>query len=243
MGGALDESVTCLVRGPSSRYPRGFVWLIPAWLAILAGTVAIVSYRLSGQLPWWFGASELCALVIAALTLWGVLRTVRRHAFRADRSGIWLGVHSTRKRPKLRQVHYAWTDISHLRMVPRSYGLLLEITVRPTPHVVRRPSAGRQALTLLFSAIMPFGIGRGRPAMTAARDYPPRYLIKICDTSPMQLRLALSSLKPEALQVRLLPRKGALRFTVPPPRKPPTAIKRPPTGPHPPSRRPTPAGR
>jgi len=229
-GGTLEDSVTCLVRGAASRYPRGYLWLIPVWFAVLAGAFMLVSYRLSGKLPLWLGLTEIGGLAIAALTQCCVLSTVRRHAFRADSHGIWLGVRTSRKRPKLRQVHISWPEVAQLRMVTRRYGLLLEITLSPAARIVHRPSLARQAMVLFGALMMPFGFGRGRPALTAPADDPPRYLIKICDTTPIELRTALAALKPQTLQLRQLPKKGALRFTVPAPRKAP-------------SRRPTPAGR
>jgi hypothetical protein len=219
-GGGLVDSVTCLVRGPASRYPRGFRWLIPVWFAILAGAFALVSYRLSGKLPLWLGATDIGALAISALTLYCVLATVRRRAFRADNHGIVLGVRTSIKRPKLRQVHLAWPEIAQLRMVSRRYGLLLEITLSPAARIVHRPGPAKQVLIWVGALVMPFGFGRGRPALTSPSDNPPRYLVKICDTTPVELRAALAGVKPQTLHLSLLPKKGALRFTVPAPRKP-----------------------
>jgi hypothetical protein len=216
----LDDTVTCLVRGPGSRYPRGFLWLIPAWFVIVAAAVVIIGNRASGHIPRWLSASEVGGLVVAFGTLLSVLATVRRRAFRADKHGIWLGVRTKRKRPKLRQVHLAWPEVAQLRVVPRSYGALLEITLGPSARIVHRPGLPRQGLLLLGSLIMPVGFGRGRPALTMPRMDPPRYLIKICDHNPAELRAALAPLKPDEVQLRVLVKKGALRFTVPPQRTP-----------------------
>jgi hypothetical protein len=216
----LDDTVTCLVRGAGSRYPRGFIWLIPAWFAIAAAAVIAAGDHASGRLPLWLGLSEIGGLLIAFFTLLCVLATVRRRAFGADQHGIWLGVRTSRKRPRLRQVQLAWPEIAQLRMVPRRYGLLLEITLSPAARIVHRPGLARQALVLAGALILPFGFGRGRPALTMPRLDPPRYLIKICDHDPAQLRAALAPVKPDNVQLRLLAKKGALRFRVPPPREP-----------------------
>ena len=145
-----------------------------------------------------------------------VLATVRRHAFRADAHGIWLGVLTDRKRPQLRQVHLAWPEVAQLQMVARRYGLLLEIRLSPAARIVYRPGVARQALLLLCGALLlPFGFGRGRPALTTPVADPPRYLIKICDITPAQLEAALATVTPDALPVWQLPKKGALRFTIP----------------------------
>jgi hypothetical protein len=214
----VERTITCLVRGPASRYPRGFLWLIPAWFAIAAAAVVFASYRLAGELPLWLGAAELGALLIAAMTLMGVLATVRRHAFRANAHGIWLGVLTSRKRPKLRQVHLAWPEVDQMRMVGRRYGLLLEIRLSPAARIVHKPGVPRRALLLLGALLMPFGFGRGQPALTSPVADPPRYLIKLCEITPAELSAALATMTPEALPVWQLPKKGALRFTMPPPR-------------------------
>lgn len=226
----MQQTITCLVRGPASRYPRGFLWLIPVWFAIVAGAVVFASYKIADELPLWLGATELGALLIAAFVLAGVLATVRRHAFRADARGIWLGVLTGRKRPKLRQIHLAWAEVAQLRMVARRYGLLLEIRLSPAARIVHRPSFPRQALLLVGALLMPLVVGRGQPALTSPVTDPPRYLIKLCEISPAELSAALAAIAPDALPVRQLPKKGALRFTIPPPRPPsgrrPTAVAR-----------------
>jgi len=224
----MEDTVTCLVRGPASRYPRGFIWLIPVWFAILGGAVVLLGADASttGQMPLWLGVTEVGALLIATVIAISVLATVRQRAFRADSHGIWLGVRTTRSRPKLRQVHLTWSDVALLRMVPRRYGVLLEITLSPAARIVHRPTAGRQVLLWLGALAMPFAFGRGRPALTIPGADPPRYRVKICDRTAPQLKIELAAIKPAAVPVRVVMRKGALRIAVPPPSRP---ISRPPT--------------
>jgi hypothetical protein len=223
----LEDTVTCLVRGPASRYPRGFIWLIPAWFVILSAAVLAVGRIAGGGVPVWLGVTELGGLTIAAGTALSVLATVRQPAFRADKHGIYLGIITSRKQPRRRLVQLAWPDIAQLRIVPRRYGALLEISLGPAARIVHRPGPGQQAMLMLGMLVMPFAFGRGTPALTAARMDPPRYRLKICDTSSADLRDALNSVKPDALKVRVLSSTAALRFSVPPPRKP--ATRRPPT--------------
>jgi hypothetical protein len=218
----VDDTVTCLVRGSASRYPPGFIWLIPAWFAILSGAAVLLGTDASstGQMPLWLGITEIGGLLIAACTLFGVLATVRHRAFRADSHGIWLGVRTKRKRPKLRQAHLSWPDVEQLRMVPRRYGVLLEITLSPAARIAYRPGLIKQFLVWLGALVLPFGFGRGMPALTKPRMKPPRYQVKICDRSAADLKLALAALAPGELPVRVMTKKGALRFSMPPPGKP-----------------------
>lgn len=217
----MEHTVTCLVRGPSSRYPRGFIWLIPAWLVILS--LAALAVERNGGFPAWLGLTELGGLAIATVIAFCVLVTARQPAFRADQHGICLGVSTRRRRPKRRQVWLAWPEIDQLRIVSRHYGARLEIVLGPAARIVHRPSFGRQAMLLLGVLIMPLAFGRGSPALTCPRMDPPRYRVKICDVSAADLRIALDSVKPD--EVRLL--SGKLRLFVAPLRQP--ATRRPPT--------------
>jgi hypothetical protein len=223
------DTVTCLVRGPASRYPRGFLWLIPAWFIILSAVVLGVGAHASGRLPLWLGLPEIGGLALAAITMFCSLATVRQYAFRADSHGIVLGVGTKRKHPKLRQIYLPWAEIAQVRMVRRHYGVLLDISLGPSAPIGHRQGLGKQALVLLGALVMPFGVGRGTPALTMPRSNPPRYRVKICDVSPAELKQALAAVQPAGPPVRVLKKKGALRFTLPPARqplsqKPPTPV-------------------
>lgn len=218
----MDDTVTCLVRGSASKYPRGFMWLIPAWFAILSGAAVLVGTLASstGQMPLWLGITELSGLLIAACTVFCVLITVRHRAFRADSHGIWLGVRTTRKRPKLRQVHLSWSDVAQMQLIPRRYGVLLQITLTPAARIVNQAGPAKQVLLWLGALTMPFAFGRGTPALTTPTADPARFQVKIWDRAAPELKLALAAVKPEATPVRVMTKKGALRFTVQPPGKP-----------------------
>lgn len=210
----MEDIYTFLVRGSASKLPRGYLWLVPVWFTALGLLVVLAGHKLSGSMPRWLSATELGSMVLAGLTVVCVLSTVRRYAFRVSSHGIWLGCRTTRKRPRLRQIHLAWTDIAQIRMARTFYGTLVEIRLGPGAEIVRRPGAGKQALLLLGVLVLPLGFGRGRPGLTAARAHPPRYLIKICDITPAELRQVFTTVKPSPLAVRVLTKPGPLRYPV-----------------------------
>lgn len=220
----MGDVVTCVVRGPASRYPRGFLWVVPVWFVVLGTAALAVSRHASGKVPLWLAATELGGLTLAAFIVFCVLATVRHHAFRAASEGIWLGISSSRKRQRLRQVYLAWPDVAQLRMVPRHYGVLLEITLTPIARTPPRAGFVRKLVLGFFMLLLP-GFGRGRPALTAVRRYPPRYRMRICDRTTGELRLALTSVAPEALPLVTVPSRRALRYSIPAPRE---ALDRPP---------------
>jgi hypothetical protein len=176
-------------------------------------------------MPLWLGVTEIAGLLIAACTAGSVLTTVMHRAFRADQNGIVLGVRSKRRRPMLRQVYVPWPEVARLQLLPRRYGVLLEIALSPAARIAYRPTPGKQVLLWLGALAMP-GFGRGMPALTMPIADPPRYQVKICDRTAAELKVALAAVKPESLQMRVVTRKGALRFTSPPPGHP---YSRPPT--------------
>jgi hypothetical protein len=210
----VDDTVACLVRGPASRYPRGYVWLVPIWFLVLSAVVALVSVSLSGSFPWWLGVCEIGGLLLTAFTAACVLLTATRMAFWADRHGILLGSRRQRKRPKLRTVYLAWPDIAQVRMVPRRYGVLVELLLSPAAPPVYRPSLRSQASLLLGALIMPIGVGRGRPALTMPRMRPPAYRVRVCERAE-QLSASLRLVAPENVPVRVLASMAALRLTGP----------------------------
>jgi hypothetical protein len=209
---ALDDIYTFQVRGSTSKLPRGYIWLVPVWFGILALLALLAGHEISGRMPLWLAATELGSLLIACLTVFCVLATVRRNAFRVSSHGIWLGCSTTRKRPRLRQVHISWSDVAQVRIAATFYGVLLEIGLGPSARIVHRPGPGRQALVLLGALIMPVGFGRGRPGLTAPRENPPRYLVRVCDVSPAELRQVLAVVRPSPVPVRVLTKPGPLRF-------------------------------
>jgi hypothetical protein len=196
------------------------VWLLAAWFAILSLVVVVVGAAANGRPPLWLGASEIGGLLVASCTAASVLLTARRIAFRADSRGIILGAWTSHKRPKLRQVYLPWSDVAHVLMVPRRYGVLLQIVLSPAAPPVYRPSLGRRLALLLGVLVMPIGFGRGRPALTMPRANPPSYRVKVCEISAGELRLALAQVKPDTVPVRVLNSMAALRHAAPRARRP-----------------------
>jgi len=209
----LDDTVTCLVRGPASRYPSGYLWLYPAWFIILCAAVVLVGEGVTNRrLPLWFGVTEVGGLFVAACTAVGVLRTARRVAFWADARGILLGPRTAGPRRSVRQVYLPWAEISQIRLVQRRYGVLVDIVLSAESRPVYRPGARRQAGRLLGTLVMPAVAGRGRTALTMPRLKPPGYRVRICEMSAQDLRVALQHVMPYEIPVRVLASLAALRL-------------------------------
>lgn len=218
-----DNTFTALVRGPSSKLPRGYLWLVPVWLVIIVAVLRYAWIRLLGPIEWWYCGQALAGLAFSALVLLSVLATVRHVAFRADGNGIRLGVRSDRKRPRKRQAYLWWTDIERLSIIPRHYGLLLEVTLGPTARMTRHRSAPRQALLMLGMLVMPVGLGRGAPRLTEPRGSAPQYRVRICDVTPREMAVALAPLAPAGVEMAILTRRRQVRSRRLPARAQPAA--------------------
>jgi hypothetical protein len=220
----VEESYAALIRGPSSTFPRGYPYLVPVWFAIIAGALSYAFVRVIGYMAWWWGGLAAGGVVMATVIVMSVLGTVRHLAFRADNNGIRLGVRTTRKRPRQRQVHLWWADIQQLTIWPRHYGLLLEISLGPAARIVRRRSLPRQALLMVGMLLLPLGLGRGTPRLTEPRHSAPQYRVRLCDVTPEELALVLAPLAlPEVEIVVMSRRNGALMARRPPPAAQPAA--------------------
>jgi hypothetical protein len=203
----LDDSFAALVRGPSTTYPRGFPLLFPVWLAVAFAAVWIAWLRVIGPMQWWYAGALIGGMLIAGITVSAVLATIRQPAFRADRNGIRLGLRTERKRPRNRQAHLWWSDVRQLRIEPRRYGLMVEISLGPAARILRRRGPVRQALLWSVMLVMPFGLGRGTPRLTEPRRKDPQYRVRLYDVTPEELGLALAGLALPAVEIIVISRR------------------------------------
>jgi len=198
----VENRYVALVRGPSTIFPRGYLWLIPVWFAVLAALMEV-----KGKPPSWYGACALGALSLAAFTLLAVLSTVRNNAFLADQSGIWLGLRGGARRrfgPRRRQNrHLPWHEVRQLRIASRRYGARVEVVIPAVPigsrgHIVWHAAA--VGLTVLIPAAYLF---RSPGILRPCSD---RYRIPLYEATPEQVRIALLSLAPPTVPIVVLPR-------------------------------------
>ena len=203
----MDDSFAALVRGPSTTYPRGFPLLFPVWLAVIFAAVWIAWLRVIGPMQWWYAGALIGGMLIAGITVSAVLATIRQPAFRADRNGIRLGLRTERKRPRNRQAHLWWSDVRQLRIEPRRYGLLVEISLGPAARILRRRGPVRQGLLWCVMLVMPFGLGRGTPRLTEPRRKDPQYRVRLYDVTPEELGLALAGLALPAVEIIVISRR------------------------------------
>jgi hypothetical protein len=203
----VDETFTALVRGPSSKLPRGYLFLIPIWMAVIVGALYYGWHRMVGPPAWWYIWFAIAGLAFSCLVLFWVLATVRRLAFRVDLNGIRLGVRTERKRPKRRQVYLWWAHVEELSIMPRYYGLMLEIKLTPTAQLTQHRGVIRQILLMIGMLILPVGLGRGTPRLTEPRRRSPQYRVRICDVTPEELGMVLAPLAPPDVDIMLLSRR------------------------------------
>jgi hypothetical protein len=201
----VQDRYAALVRGPSVLFPRGFLWLIPAWYTAIA-----LVLQFKGKTPVWYGHAAIGGLALAALTLLCVLATMRHNAFVADNTGVWLGLRGGatrrfgRRRRQLR--HLPWSQIEQVQIYRRSYGARLDVTLSTAAPSNRWPRAlGKIAMASLL-LIIPISYTGRTPGLLSPRSGPPGYRIPLYDVTIADLRLALGRLAPAGIPIVEMPR-------------------------------------
>jgi hypothetical protein len=183
-----------LVRGPSPLFPRGSLWTIPVWYAVIA---ALVFFR--GRLPSWYVPIAMGALLAAALTLLAVLTAMRSNAFAVDDGGITLGLRGGAQRRlgrrRRQNRHLPWAQMQELTITPRLYGARLDIALSPAGHAAHH----RSALPLRIAAaalllILPLTYMFRAPGLLFPGADPPRYRIPLSEADADEVAAALTAL-------------------------------------------------
>lgn len=204
----MQDGLSAPVIGPSTIFPRGYLWLAPIWyLAAAAGLAA------SRWPPLWFRLSAAAGLLGALITFLLVLSTVSINAFSADGAGIRLGLPASthRRGRRRRQARYLpWPQIERVRIVRRPYGVRLDIVLGPDAAAAARPGRTgrlRKAGVWLLLLVVPLWYLRRPTGLASPLDGPPRYRVPLRGATIDELRHVLRALAPAEVTVAVPPRK------------------------------------
>jgi len=204
----MQEGLSAPLVGPSTIFPRGFLWLPVVWYAAVVAALALSPWP-----PMWFRASAAAGLLAALLIFLTVLGTVSVHAFAVDENGVRIGLPaSTRRRGRRRrEVKYLpWRHIERIRIASRPLGVQLEFVLSEhaglSARGLRRGPLDRAWRWLLL--FIPFWYARRPTGVTTPLAGPPRYRVIVRDTTVDELRLALRGLAPADVAVAVLVRKS-----------------------------------
>lgn len=199
----MGTRYAALVKGSSAVFPRGFLWLIPIWYAVIVGVIKV---RLRPP-SWstWYVPYALGATLLATLTLIAVLWTMRTNAFVADESGIRLGLRGAARRRlgrrRRKNTHLPWPDVQQLKIASRPYGACLDILLH-RDSIVDRHNPVWLVVATVFTVLIPVVYVFRSPGLLRPRSYnPPRYRIKLLDVRAEELRLALAPLAPPTVTI------------------------------------------
>jgi len=203
----VENRYAGLVRGSSAIFPRGYLWLIPLWYAVVA---AMVEFK--ARPPSWYSVWALGAMALATCTAIAVLVTTRNNAFLADDGGILLGLRAGARRRfgRRRQLtrYLPWPEVHQLKIAARRYGACLEV-LPAAPAADRRRMTWQVVLRViaagLTAAIPPAYLLRA-PGLVWPRLDPPRYRIPLYHVTAEELRVALAPLAPPTVPIAVLPR-------------------------------------
>jgi hypothetical protein len=220
----VQEGLSVPVVGPSTIFPRGYLWQAPLWYA-----AALAVLLTAGWLPLFFRVSAVAGLTIAMATLIGVLCSITARAFSADENGVWLGLPSSthRRGKRRRDVRYLpWEQLEKVRIARRRRGARVEFILDPGASMALRGYRhgplwkARRAVLLLvpfWYVLRPIGV-------TSPLDKPARYQVRLHNVTVEELRQRFRALAPSNVTVTVLVRK---RTSVSSPSSVPGAVKGP----------------
>jgi hypothetical protein len=203
----MQDSLSAQVAGPSTIFPRGYLWQAPVWYAAVAAWLALSPWP-----PLWFRLSTVAGLLGAMVIFLAVLSSLSITAFTADQTGVWLGLPPfTRRRGRLRKVttYLPWQHIERVRMRARPTGVRLEIILSQNSHLalVGNYTWAQRAWRWL-ALLIPFWYLRRPTALTTPLNGPPRYQVTLRGTTIEELRPLIRALAPREVAVAVLVRKS-----------------------------------
>ncbi len=205
----MQEGLSVPVVGPSTIFPRGFLWQTPLWYA-----AALAGLEYERWLPVWYRLTAAGSLLIAMVTFLGVLAVFSTRSFYADVHGVRLGLpSSTRRRGRRRRQpkYLPWSQIDKVRIAKRRGGARIELILSAdAPLALRGYRHGpvwRACRAVLL--LVPFWYLLRPTGVATPLDGPPRYQLRVRDTTVDELRLTLRALAPGNVVIALLVRQRA----------------------------------
>ncbi len=203
----MQDSLSAQVAGPSTIFPRGYLWQAPVWYALAAAWLALSHWP-----PLWFRLGALAGLLGGLATFLAAMGSLSVTAFTADQTGVWLGLPSfTRRRGRLRKqtTYLPWQHIERVRMRARPMGVRLEIMLNQNSHLalIGQYTPAQRAWRWL-ALFIPFWYLRRPTALTTPLDRPARYQVTLRGTTVDELRPRIRALAPREVAVAVLVRKS-----------------------------------
>lgn len=201
------EGVSVPVVGPSAIFPRGYLWFVPLWVAAACGWLYLTKW------PLWFRADCAAALLLGMIIALGAISSLTFRAFSADRAGIRIGLNPGSKRRGRRRKaakHLPWQQIERVRIARRLRGVRLDIVLGPEAGLALRghPASGVVSfINRILLLVIPFYYLVRPTGLTSPLDGPPRYRVRLRDTTVEELKVVLRQLAPPEVAIAVLVRR------------------------------------
>jgi hypothetical protein len=201
------EGVSVPVVGPSAIFPRGYLWFAPIWSAAAIGWLYLTKW------PLWFRADAAAALVFSLFILLAAINSLTFKAFSADRVGVRLGLHpGSRRRGRLRRSarHLTWQQIERIRLARRPGGVRLDIILGPEATMALRAHPSHAVVAVInriLLLVIPFYYVFRPTGLTSPLDGPPRYRVRLRNTTVDELKHVLRQLAPPEVAIAVLVRR------------------------------------
>jgi hypothetical protein len=214
----MQEGLSASVGGPSTIFPRGYLWLAPVWYLVALGGLAEARW-----LPYWFRLTAAAGLLGAMLTFVSVLSLVTTRAFRADDSGVRIGLPSASRRRgrRRREARFVpWQQIEKVKIARRRGGVRVELILIPGASLALRgyPHHPIWKLRRALLLLIPFWYLLRPTGIATPLDGPPRYQVQLRGTTVDTMRAKIRALAPPSVTVAVLvPRRRSVSSATPAP--------------------------
>jgi len=205
----MQDGISASAVGPSTIFPRGFLWQTPFWLL-----AAFAGLAIAHLFPLWLRGTLAVGLLGVTFTFLCALSVIEARAFAVDHAGIRIGLPaSSRRRGHRRRapVLVSWPQVDRVRIRHRRRAVQLDVVL--TSGAAKELDAYRHSLVArIWRALLlliPFWYLRRATGIATPSGEPPRYRLVLRGVTVERLRQELRALAPPDVAVTVMVPKGA----------------------------------
>ena len=205
----MQEGLSASVAGPSTIFPRGYLWVAPAYYA-----AALTGLGFARWLPLWYKLTAAGGLLLALLIFLTALSVISTRSFLVTAQGIRLGLPpSTRRRGRRRRRprYVPWNYVEKVRIARRWRGARVEIILTGDAPLALRGFSHGPAWKALRAALLliPFWYLLRPTAATTPIAGPPRYQVRLRGVTVEDLTREIRAIAPANVTVAVVVRRPA----------------------------------
>ena len=203
----MPEGLSASVAGPSTIFPRGYLWVTAVYYA-----AALAGLAVGRWLPLWYKLTAAAGLLLALLVFVAAVSIISTKSFLVSRAGIRLGLPtSTRRRGRRRRrpKYVPWNYIEKVRIAGRRRGAIVEIILTGDAPLALRGFRHGPAWKALRAVLLliPFWYLLRPTGVTTPLGGPPRYRVRLRGVTVDDLKREIRVIAPANVTVAMVVRR------------------------------------